>query len=69
MYKHILISTDGSELSREAIAAGVKFAKSVGAKVTGLFAAPPPSSPWRRARPTSPTCSRRAGRRPRRSPY
>ena len=41
MYKHILIPTDGSALSRKAIAHGVKFAKSVGAKVTGLFAAPP----------------------------
>jgi nucleotide-binding universal stress UspA family protein len=41
MYKHILIPTDGSALSRKAIAHGVKLAKSVGAKVTGLFAAPP----------------------------
>jgi len=41
MYKHILIPTDGSALSRKAIVAGVKLAKSVGAKVTGFFAAPP----------------------------
>lgn len=41
MYKHILIPTDGSELSRRAIVAGVKLAKSLGAKVTGFFAAPP----------------------------
>lgn len=41
MYKHILIPTDGSALSRKAIAAGVKLAKLTGAKVTGLFAAPP----------------------------
>jgi nucleotide-binding universal stress UspA family protein len=41
MYKHILIPTDGSALSRKAIANGVKLAKSVGAKVTGVFAAPP----------------------------
>lgn len=41
MYQHILIPTDGSELSRRAIVAGVKLAKSVGAKVTGFFAAPP----------------------------
>jgi nucleotide-binding universal stress UspA family protein len=41
MYKHILIPTDGSALSRKAIANGVKLAKSVGARVTGLFAAPP----------------------------
>jgi len=40
-YKNILIPTDGSALSRAAIAAGIKLAKSVGAKVTGFFAAPP----------------------------
>jgi nucleotide-binding universal stress UspA family protein len=41
MYKHILIPTDGSALSRKAIANAVKLAKSVGAKVTGFFASPP----------------------------
>ena len=41
MFKHILIPTDGSALSRKAIANGVKLAKSIGARVTGLFAAPP----------------------------
>jgi len=41
MYKHILIPTDGSALSRKAISNGIKLAKSVGAKVTGFFAAPP----------------------------
>ena len=41
MYKHILIPTDGSPLSHKAIVNGVKFAKAIGAKVTGLFAAPP----------------------------
>ncbi len=41
MYKHILIPTDGSPLSHKAIVNGVKLAKAVGAKVTGLFAAPP----------------------------
>ena len=40
-YKNILIPTDGSALSRAAIAAGVKLAQSMGAKVTGFFAAPP----------------------------
>ena len=40
-YRNILIPTDGSALSRAAIAAGVKLAKSMGAKVTGFFAAPP----------------------------
>ncbi len=41
MYKHILIPTDGSELSRAAALNGVKLAKSLGAKVTAFFAAPP----------------------------
>lgn len=34
MYKHILIPTDGSELSRKAIDYGMALAKSVNAKVT-----------------------------------
>ena len=41
MYKNILLPTDGSPLAREAILAGVKFAKAVGARVTGFYAAPP----------------------------
>jgi nucleotide-binding universal stress UspA family protein len=41
MFKHILIPTDGSPQSRKAIASGVRLAKTLGAKVTGLFAAPP----------------------------
>lgn len=41
MFKHILIPTDGSPLSRKAIAEGVKLARSLGARATGLFAAPP----------------------------
>lgn len=41
MYKNILIPTDGSALSRRAVAKGVKLAKSVGAIVTGFYAAPP----------------------------
>ena len=41
MYKHILIPTDGSALSRAAIDAGVKLAKTVGARVTGFHATPP----------------------------
>jgi nucleotide-binding universal stress UspA family protein len=36
MFKHILIPTDGSELSKSAIEAGVAIAKAFGAKVTGL---------------------------------
>ncbi len=41
MYKNILVPTDGSALSRAAIAAAVKLAKSTGAKVTAFYAAPP----------------------------
>ena len=41
MFKNILIPTDGSPLSQKAVVRGVALAKSVGAKVTGLFAAPP----------------------------
>ena len=40
MYKHILIPTDGSDLSRAAALNGVKLAKSLRAKVTAFFAAP-----------------------------
>jgi nucleotide-binding universal stress UspA family protein len=41
MFKHILIPTDGSPLSHKAIDMGVRLAKSHGAKVTGVYAAPP----------------------------
>ncbi len=41
MFKNILVPTDGSSLSLKAAAQGVALAKSVGAKVTGFFAAPP----------------------------
>ncbi len=40
MFKHLLIPTDGSERSEAAIAAGVEFAKSINAKVTGFHAMP-----------------------------
>jgi nucleotide-binding universal stress UspA family protein len=43
MYKHILIPTDGSELSRAAALSGVKLAQALGAKVTAFFAAPAPT--------------------------
>ena len=36
MFKHILIPTDGSELTRKAILSGIALAKAVGAKVTGI---------------------------------
>jgi len=37
MYKHVLLPTDGSALSDIAIENGVRFAKSVGARVTGFY--------------------------------
>jgi nucleotide-binding universal stress UspA family protein len=37
MYKNILLPTDGSALSDVAIDSGLRFAKAVGAKVTGLY--------------------------------
>jgi nucleotide-binding universal stress UspA family protein len=40
MFKHILIPTDGSELSRKAIAGGIELAKLAGARVTAVYAAP-----------------------------
>ena len=40
MFKHLLIPTDGSELSEAAIQAGVQFAKSINAKVTVFYAIP-----------------------------
>jgi nucleotide-binding universal stress UspA family protein len=41
MFKHILIPTDGSPLSRKAVIRGVGLAQALKAKVTGVFAAPP----------------------------
>jgi nucleotide-binding universal stress UspA family protein len=36
MFKHILIPTDGSELSEAAVQNGIQLARSLNAKVTGL---------------------------------
>ena len=41
MYRHILIPTDGSERSEQAIAQGVALAKALGADVTGVTVFPP----------------------------
>ena len=40
MFKHILIPIDGSEFSDHAIHAGVRFAKSIQARITGFIAEP-----------------------------
>ena len=42
MYKHILVSTDGSKLSGKAIRTAVKLADATGAKVTGVYV----MAPW-----------------------
>jgi nucleotide-binding universal stress UspA family protein len=71
MFKHILIPTDGSSRSVAAIDRAVRFAKEQGARVTGLYVAPPAriflpedmsSMHVRLPRPDSAT-ARRAGRR------
>lgn len=40
MFKHILIPTDGSELSEKAVKAGLALAKEHGARVTGIHVFP-----------------------------
>ena len=41
MYKHILIPTDGSELSEAAMDHGIALAKALGAKVTAVTVTAP----------------------------
>jgi nucleotide-binding universal stress UspA family protein len=41
LYKHILIPTDGSDLSEQAFNYGVALAKAVNAKVTGVTGSGP----------------------------
>jgi len=40
MFKHILVPTDGSPLSEAAVDHAIEFARSIGAKVTGLHVIP-----------------------------
>lgn len=40
MYKHILVSTDGSKLSLKAITAGAKLAASLGARLSAVYVMP-----------------------------
>jgi nucleotide-binding universal stress UspA family protein len=40
MFKHILVPTDGSELSTDTVKRAISFAKEAGAKVTFFFAKP-----------------------------
>ncbi len=46
MYRRILIATDGSPVSRKAIAEGVALARSVGAAVVGFHARAPAMLPY-----------------------
>jgi len=41
VYKHLLLPTDGSRLAAKAIREGVALAKALGARVTGVYVAPP----------------------------
>ena len=45
MFKHVLVSTDGSKLSHKAIQAAVRLAKATGARVTGVYVIPPYVAP------------------------
>jgi nucleotide-binding universal stress UspA family protein len=40
MFKHILVPTDGSPLSRDAVARAIAFAKEAGARITLFYAEP-----------------------------
>ena len=52
MYRHILIPTDGSELSERGVAHGLALAKSLGAKVSVIFVLEPFSEMTGRLRDT-----------------
>jgi nucleotide-binding universal stress UspA family protein len=41
MYKNILVSTDGSTLSKKAISTAAALAKAVGARLAGVYVIPP----------------------------
>ena len=45
MFKHILVSTDGSKLSGKAIRAAVRLAAATGAKLTGCYVVAPYVAP------------------------
>ena len=65
MFKHILIPTDGSDLSRKAVLYGVQLAKETGAKVTALTvtdltASPPWTPSWSRSTRTNTKSNRAA---------
>jgi len=41
MFKHILVPTDGSELSHKAVVGGIAFARSIEARITFLSSSRP----------------------------
>jgi nucleotide-binding universal stress UspA family protein len=41
MFSHILVATDGSRLAAKGVKAGVRLAKALGARVTGIYVAAP----------------------------
>jgi nucleotide-binding universal stress UspA family protein len=41
MFKHILIPTDGSDLSKDAVQYGMSLARAANARVTGITVSPP----------------------------
>ena len=45
MFKNILVPTDGSRLAAKGIKAGVKLAKALGARVTGVYVVAPFRTP------------------------
>lgn len=40
MFKHILVPTDGSQLSQQAVQRAIDFAKEIGARITFFYAKP-----------------------------
>lgn len=40
MFKHILVPTDGSDLSRDTVSRAVTFAREAGARITAFYAKP-----------------------------
>src|SRR5437868_13718454 len=41
MFKHVLLPTDGTDLSERTVAKGVEFARIMGARLTGLYVSMP----------------------------
>jgi nucleotide-binding universal stress UspA family protein len=41
MFKHILVPTDGSKLALKGVKSGMRLARALGARVTGLYVVPP----------------------------